>query len=97
MTVHKEEALLPADTDTVFVRPAAKDTVAPASSDTVPAVVAPIEQPKELTLKEIEELRKREAAEEEARKEEARKAFEAQQKAEKGIARKRKQKKMRNF
>ena len=85
MTVHKEEALLPADTDTVFVRPAAKDTVAPALSDTVPAVVAPIEQPKELTLKEIEELRKREAVEEEARKEEARKAFEAQQKAEKEL------------
>lgn len=86
-TVRKPETILPADADTlsVSVQPAVKDTVAPTSSDTVPAVVAPVEQPKELTLKEIEELRKREAAEAEARKEEARKAFEAQQKAEKEL------------
>ena len=38
-----------------------------------------------LTLKEIEEIRKREAEEEAARKEEARKAFEAQQKADKEL------------
>lgn len=38
-----------------------------------------------LSLKDIEEIRKREAAEEEARKEEARKAFEEQQKAEKEL------------
>lgn len=84
-TVRKAETILPAVADTAFVQPAAKDTVVPASSDTVPAVVVPVEQPKELTLKEIEALRKREAAEEEARKEEARKAFEAQQKAEKEL------------
>ena len=74
--------------DTTVVRKEeviAKDTVLPVQADTVPAVVAPVEQPKELTLKEIEELRKREAAEEAARKEEARKAFEAQQKAEKEL------------
>lgn len=69
--------------DTVFVTE--PDTVLPVVVDTVPAVSAPVEQPKELSLKEIEELRKREAAEEEARKEEARKAFEAQQKAEKEL------------
>ena len=85
MTVRETEMLLPADVDTVSVKPAAKDTVVPASPDTVPAVVTPVEQPKELTLKEIEELRKREADEAEARKEEARKAFEAQQKAEKEL------------
>lgn len=84
-TVRKAETILPAVADTAFVQPAAKDTVVPASSDTVPAVVVPVEQPKELTLKEIEALRKREAAEAEARKEEARKAFEAQQKAEKEL------------
>ena len=44
--------------DTVSVQPVVKDTVVPASSDTVSAVVTPVEQPKELTLKEIEELRK---------------------------------------
>ena len=84
-TVRKAETILPAVADTAFVQPAAKDTVVPASSDTVPAVVVPVEQPKELTLKEIEALRKHEAAEAEARKEEARKAFEAQQKAEKEL------------
>lgn len=85
MTVRETEMLLPADVDTVSVQPVVKDTVVPASSDTVSAVVTPVEQPKELTLKEIEELRKREADEVEARKEEARKAFEAQQKAEKEL------------
>lgn len=80
--------LPPVDIDTTTVRQEeviVKDTVTPVQADTVPAVVAPVEQPKELTLKEIEELRKREVAEEEARKEEARKAFEAQQKAEKEL------------
>lgn len=51
--------------------------------DTVPAL-QPVED-EGLSLKEIQEIRKREAAEEEARKEEARKAFEAQQKAEKEL------------
>ena len=71
--------------DTVSVQPAVSDTVAVASpQDTVPAVQAP-EERKELTLKEIEAIRKREAAAEEARKEADRKAFEAQQKAEKEL------------
>ncbi len=83
-TVRKEEVLIPV-ADTVVVQPVVKDTVFPVASDTVPAVAAPVEQPKELTLKEIEALRKREAAEAEARKEEARKAFDAQQKAEKEL------------
>lgn len=66
-----------------YVRPS--DILSPAvPQDTVPAVQAPAED-EGLTLKEIEEIRKREAAEEEARKEEARKAFEAQQKAEKEL------------
>lgn len=52
--------------------------------DTVPAVQTPAEE-QGLTLKEIEEIRKQEAAEEKARKEEARKAFEEQQKAEKEL------------
>lgn len=64
-----------------YVRPS--DILTPTvTQDSVPAVQAPVED-EGLTLKEIEEIRKREAAEEEARKEEARKAFEAQQKAEK--------------
>ncbi len=84
-TVRPKEQQKQQIAEEAVILPVVKDTVAPASSDTVPAVVAPIEQPKELTLKEIEELRKREAAEEEARKEEARKAFEAQQKAEKEL------------
>ena len=47
-----------------------------------------------MTLKEIQEIRKREAAEEEARKEEARKAFEAQQKGIRNyVSRKRKNRK----
>ena len=52
--------------------------------DTVP-VVQPAVEDQGMTLKEIQEIRKREAAEEEARKEEARKAFEAQQKADKEL------------
>ena len=74
-----------APVDTVSVQPAVSDTVAVVSpQDTVPAVQAP-EERKELTLKEIEAIRKREAAAEEARKEADRKAFEAQQKAEKEL------------
>lgn len=66
-----------------YVRPS--DILSPVTpQDTVPDVQAPAED-EGLTLKEIEEIRKREAAEEEARKEEARKAFEAQQKAEKEL------------
>ena len=74
-----------APVDTVSGQPAVSETVAVASpQDTVPAVQAP-EERKELTLKEIEAIRKREAAAEEARKEADRKAFEAQQKAEKEL------------
>lgn len=78
-----EDTAVPADT--LALEPAAQDTVLPATTDTVSAVVAPVEQPKQLTLKEIEALRKREAADEAVRKEEARKAFEAQQKADKEL------------
>lgn len=74
-----------APADTVSVQPSVPDTtIISASQDTVPAVQAP-EERKELTLKEIEAIRKREAEEEAARKEEARKEFEAQQKAEKEL------------
>ena len=82
-TVHEPEVILPVDT--ILIQPVVKDTATRVQPDTVPAIVTPVEQSKELSLKEIEELRKREAAEEEARKEEARKAFEAQQKAEKEL------------
>lgn len=85
-SVRKAEPVLP--TDTVPAKILAPDTVPAASPDTVPAVTPPVEQPKELTLKEIEELRKREAAEAEARKEEARKTFEAEQKAEQELQQK---------
>ena len=44
-----------------------------------------ISDSRELTLKDIEEIRKREAEVEEARKEEARKAFEAKQIADKEL------------
>ena len=78
---------VPQMTDTMTVR---KDLVIPAEliegvkPDTVPVV----EQPQEdlgLSLKEIQEIRKQQAAEEEVRKEEARKAFEEQQQTEKAL------------
>ena len=70
--------------DTASVQPVIPETVTTViPQDTVPAVQAPEE--KELTLKEIEAIRKREAEEEAARKEVARKEFEAQQKAEKEL------------
>ena len=56
----------------------------PLRLNAVPVEQVPAEE-EGMTLKEIQELRKREAAEEEARKEEARKAFEAQQKADKEL------------
>ncbi|MCD8269020.1 MAG: tetratricopeptide repeat protein [Parabacteroides sp.] len=68
--------------DTVAIAPLIPDsTVITAPQDTVRVP----EERKELTLKEIEAIRKREAEEEAARKEEARKEFEAQQKAEKEL------------
>ncbi|WP_455638282.1 type IX secretion system periplasmic lipoprotein PorW/SprE [Parabacteroides sp.] len=68
--------------DTVAVAPLIPDsTITTAPQDTVQVP----EERKELTLKEIEAIRKREAEEEAARKEEARKEFEAQQKAEKEL------------
>lgn len=70
--------------DTTVVQPLVMDTLASVLPDTVPAIQAPIEK-QELTLKEIEAIRKREAAEEAVRKEEARKAFEVQQKADKEL------------
>lgn len=70
--------------DTAVVQPLVMDTLASVLPDTVPAIQAPIEK-QELTLKEIEAIRKREAAEEAVRKEEARKAFEVQQKADKEL------------
>ncbi|MEG1748947.1 MAG: tetratricopeptide repeat protein [Tannerellaceae bacterium] len=72
---------VPADTllmPEVVPVPVRKDTLS------TPATQAPA--PEEgLSLKEIEAIRKREAAEEEARKEEKRKAFEAEQKADKEL------------
>lgn len=65
----------------VISLPFTPDTV---PSDTLSIAPEPVEK-KELTLKEIEEIRKQEAAAEEARKEEARKAFEAKRKAEKEL------------
>ena len=67
-------------------QPAAKDTaVVTPASDVAPALVAPIERPKNLTLKEIEEIRKREAEQEEARKDSLRKEFEAGQQVQKEL------------
>lgn len=89
------EVLVP---DTIAVAPAIEpeisaDTIAiqPLVPDTTIATAAPQdtvqmpEERKELTLKEIEAIRKREAKEEADRKEAARKEFEAQQKAEKEL------------
>lgn len=59
------------------------DSVA-AQPDSVPALRQPAEEPG-LTLKEIEAIRKQEAAAEEAKRVEARKAFEAQQKADEAL------------
>lgn len=61
-------------------------TVAPESQPSVvhPAIQPPVEV-QNLGLKEIQEIRKREVAEEEARKEHVRKVFEAQQKADKEL------------
>ncbi|MCL3853203.1 tetratricopeptide repeat protein [Parabacteroides sp. GYB001] len=80
--VRREEIL-----DTLSVQPVIPETVTTVTTvtpqDSVPAVQAPEE--KELTLKEIEAIRKREAEEEAARKKVAREEFEAQQKAEKEL------------
>ena len=80
----KIETTTPVTLDTVPAPSVVKDTVVAKPTETVP-VATPVEQPKQLTLKEIKELRDKEAAEEAARKEEARKAFEAQQKADKEL------------
>lgn len=69
-------------TDTLQV--SAPDSMQAVTPDSIPAVQSPQEK-KELTLKEIEAIRKREAAEEAVRKEETRKVFEAEQKAEKEL------------
>lgn len=85
MEVLPADTLRPSDKDLPegWIRPS-EGIKAPVSQDSVPAVQTPVEE-EGLTLKEIREIRAREAAEEEARKEEARKAFEAQQKAEKEL------------
>ncbi len=89
-TPERKEDVMPkeereAPTDTLTAQPALPEaTVVTPSQDTIPAVQAP-EERKELTLKEIEAIRKRKAKEEEAQKEEARKAFAAEQKAEKEL------------
>lgn len=70
-------AIVPVVTETA-------DTLTVLPKDTLPALQVPREE-QGLTLKEIEAIRKREAAEEAIRKEEARKAFEAQQKADKEL------------
>ena len=95
MTVRETETLLPADVDTVSVQPVVKDTVVPASSDTVSAVVTPVEQPKELTLKEIEELRAKPMKLKPVRKKLV-KLLKLNRKPKKNC-RKRRQKKTRNF
>ena len=84
LAVPKIETTPPVTLDTVPAPSVVKDTVVAKPTETVP-VATPVEQPKQLTLKEIKELRDKEAAEEAARKEEARKAFEAQQKADKEL------------
>lgn len=84
LAVPKIETTTPVTLDTVPAPSVVKDTVVAKPTETVP-VATPVEQPKQLTLKEIKELRDKEAAEEAARKEEARKAFEAQQKADKEL------------
>lgn len=71
--------------DSAVVQPLAPDTViATTPQDSVPAVQTPEEQ-KELTLKDIEAIRKRQAEEEAARKEAERKENEAQLQAEKEL------------
>ena len=84
LAVPKIETTTPVTLDTVPAPSVVKDTVVAKPTETVP-VATPVEQPKQLTLKEIKELRDKEAAEEAARKEEARKAFQAQQKADKEL------------
>lgn len=78
---------MPVLPDTIGIPALDRPEIQPADTlrqDTVPAVIPSAEDPG-MTLEEIREIRKREAAEEEARKEEARKAFEAQQKADKEL------------
>ena len=57
---------------------------APIVVDSIPAVQQPVEE-QGLTLKEIQEIRKQEAAAEEEKRQEARKAFEEQQKADEAL------------
>lgn len=72
---------VPVDTDIEAIAEEPAGVVA----DTISVIVpVPVEE-KVLTLKDIEDIRRREAEEEEARREEARKALEAKQQAEKEL------------
>lgn len=74
--VPEEEVIIPEDTVITVILP---------EQINQPTVVPVVEEEQGLTLKDIEEIRKREAEAEEARREEARKAFEEEQKAEKEL------------
>lgn len=82
-TIQHPVPILVPDTIQAVMPPILPDTISAAEQDTI-QTIQPIEPKDEgLTLKEIEEIRKREAEEEEARREAARIEFEEQQRAEK--------------
>ncbi|MDF9829192.1 tetratricopeptide repeat protein [Parabacteroides sp. PF5-6] len=76
-----EEVLTPVDSTTVLPADTIRQEIVPVPTDTVPVYQPPVED-QGLTLKEIEEIRKREAEEKAAREEEIRLAKEAEEKAE---------------
>lgn len=75
------EIITPLDTATVIPPPVTEEEIVPIPVDTVPVYQPPVED-KGLTLKDIEEMRQREAEEKAAREEEERLAREAVQQAE---------------
>lgn len=82
ITIPVIEEPLPIEEDSVVV---SRPEITPMIQDTVPVIQPEVPVEKELTLKEIEEIRKREAEEEAARKEAARIEFEEQQRAEREL------------
>lgn len=77
-----KDTLVPPSAPAVPAVPLSPDSLGKQAKDTVPALALP-QADEGMTLEEIREIRKREAAEEAARLEEARQAFEAKQKADK--------------
>lgn len=85
LQLDRTEKAIVIPTDSTLVNEIIQDTLPESefSADSIPGSVVP--ESKELTLKEIQAIRAKEAAEEEARKKQQREEFEAKQKADKEL------------